>query len=119
VVAAAWGEESDWYRNIQAQPTLAVTIGRDRYVPAQRILPPDEAFMVFQDWTRRQRGFARLMLSQIGHAIDVPEAERRALVARFPFIGLSPRLRQDYSREMNWAVQRPAVAQEKCDERQR
>jgi deazaflavin-dependent oxidoreductase (nitroreductase family) len=91
IVAAAWGERADWYHNIQTRPALVVTIGRDRYVPTQRILPPDEAFAVFEDWTRRQRRFALLMLGQIGHAIDVPEAERRALVARFPFIGLRPR----------------------------
>jgi deazaflavin-dependent oxidoreductase (nitroreductase family) len=90
IVAAAWGKEADWYRNIQAQPALAVYTGRDRYVPAQRRLPADEAFAVFEDWTRRQRRFATLMLGQIGHAIDGPEAERRALVARFPFIGLRP-----------------------------
>jgi deazaflavin-dependent oxidoreductase (nitroreductase family) len=92
IVAAAWGERADWYRNIQTRPALAVAIGRDRYVPTQRILPPDEAFTVFEDWTRRQRRFARLMLGQIGYAIDVPEVERRALVARFPFIGLRPGL---------------------------
>jgi deazaflavin-dependent oxidoreductase (nitroreductase family) len=90
IVAAAWGERADWYRNIQARPALAVRTGRDWYVPAQRALSPDEAFAVFEDWTRRQRAFARLMLSQIGYTIDVPEAERRALVARFPFVGLRP-----------------------------
>jgi deazaflavin-dependent oxidoreductase (nitroreductase family) len=90
VVASAWGEAADWYRNLQARPALAVTAGRDRFVPEQRLLPPDEAFAVFEDWTRRQRTFARLMLGQIGYSIDGPEAERRALVARFPFVGLRP-----------------------------
>ena len=90
IVAAAWGEQSDWYRNIQARPPLAVSIGRDRYVPEQRRLSPDEAFTVFEDWTRRQHWFATLMLGQIGITFDVPEAERRALVARFPVMGLRP-----------------------------
>jgi hypothetical protein len=34
--------------------------------------------------------FAQLMPGQIGYSVEGPEAERRALVARFPFIGLRP-----------------------------
>src|SRR5690349_6750653 len=42
VVASAWGEQTDWYRNIQARGALSVRTGSERYVPRQRILPPDE-----------------------------------------------------------------------------
>jgi hypothetical protein len=70
---------------------LVVQTARDSYVPEQRLLPPHEAFAVLEDWTRRQRGFARLMLGQIGVSLDVPAAERRALAARFPFVALRPR----------------------------
>jgi deazaflavin-dependent oxidoreductase (nitroreductase family) len=94
IVASAWGEQTDWYRNIQARPALAVQIAGARFVPRQRVVPPDEALAVFRDWIRRQRWFARLMLGQIGQSIDVPEAELRALVVRFPFIGLSPAARE-------------------------
>jgi deazaflavin-dependent oxidoreductase (nitroreductase family) len=91
IVASAWGERADWYRNIRALPAVAVRTGRDWYVPEQRALSPEEAFAVFEDWTRRQRRFARLMLGQIGLSLDLPEAERRALVACLPFVGLRPR----------------------------
>ena len=47
----------------------------------------DEAFAVFDEWTRRQRWFAKLMLGQIGLSWDVPDSERRAIVAAFPFVG--------------------------------
>jgi deazaflavin-dependent oxidoreductase (nitroreductase family) len=91
VVAAAWGPTADWYRNVRARPALAVRTAHDRFVPEQRLLPPAEAFAVFDAWARRQRWFARLMLGQIGVSWEVPEAERRALVARFPFVGFRPR----------------------------
>jgi deazaflavin-dependent oxidoreductase (nitroreductase family) len=91
VVASAWGAGTDWYRNIRAHPALVVQTARDAYVPEQRLLPPHEAFAVLEDWTRRQRGFARLMLGQIGVSLDVPAAERRALAARFPFVAFRPR----------------------------
>lgn len=90
VVASAWGNEADWYRNIQRRPALAVQSAAAWYVPETRCVPPDEAFEIFSDWTRRQRWFAELMLGQIGLTWDVPEWQKRAIVARFPFIGFRP-----------------------------
>jgi deazaflavin-dependent oxidoreductase (nitroreductase family) len=95
VVASAWGPTADWYRNIRARPAVAVRTGHACYVPEQRWLPQAEAFAVFDDWARRQRWFARLMLGQLGLSWEVPEAERRALVARFPFVGFRPRVDRD------------------------
>jgi deazaflavin-dependent oxidoreductase (nitroreductase family) len=90
VVASAWGEQTDWYRNLWAHPALAVRTANEWYVPQQRVLPSDEAFAVFETWTRRQRWFARLMLAQVGASLDRSAAERRALADRFPFIGFRP-----------------------------
>jgi deazaflavin-dependent oxidoreductase (nitroreductase family) len=90
IVASAWGTRTDWYRNIQARPALAVRTGGARYMPMVRTVPPDEAFAVFADWTRRQHGFAAVMLGQIGLSWDVPEAEQRAFVAGFPFVAFRP-----------------------------
>jgi deazaflavin-dependent oxidoreductase (nitroreductase family) len=90
IVASAWGEQTDWYRNIQARGALSVRTGSEWYVPRQRILPPDEAAAVFEEWTRRQRWFARLMLAQVGEPLDQTETGRAALVARFPFVAFSP-----------------------------
>jgi deazaflavin-dependent oxidoreductase (nitroreductase family) len=95
VVASAWGPAADWYRNIRARPALAVRTAQDCFVPEQRLLPQAEAFAVFDDWARRQRWFARLLLGQIGLSWEVPEAERRALVAPFPFVGFRPRSDRD------------------------
>src|ERR1051326_4372330 len=66
VVAAAWGSGTDWLRNIEAHPAVLIESGGERYVPCQRVLEPDEAGVVFADWTRRQRRFARVMLAQLG-----------------------------------------------------
>jgi hypothetical protein len=59
-------------------------------VPEQRQVQADEAYAVFNDWMRRQRWFARLMLGQIGESIDVPEAQLRAVVDKFPFVAFRP-----------------------------
>ena len=76
VVASAWGPTADWYRNLRARPAVAVRTAHDRFVPEQRLLPRAEAFAVFDDWARRQRWFARLMLSQLG----LPGRSRRRSV---------------------------------------
>jgi deazaflavin-dependent oxidoreductase (nitroreductase family) len=55
IVASAWGDQADWYRNLQAHPALAVRTGTAWFVPEARALPPNEAFALFADWTRRQR----------------------------------------------------------------
>jgi deazaflavin-dependent oxidoreductase (nitroreductase family) len=90
IVASAWGTHADWYRNIVAQPALTVRTAGAWFVPEVRTLSSEEAFAVFADWSRRQHRFAELMLGQIGLSWDVPEAEQRAIVAGFPFIGLRP-----------------------------
>ncbi len=90
IVASAWGHRTDWFRNIQCHSALAVQTANEWYVPRQRAVSSDEAFGVFNDWMRRQRWFARLMLGQIGQRIDVPEAQLRALVDSFPFVAFRP-----------------------------
>jgi deazaflavin-dependent oxidoreductase (nitroreductase family) len=90
IVASAWGEQTDWYRNIQAHAALSVRTGMDWYVPRQRMLPSDEAADVFEDWTRRQHWFARLMLAQVGQPLAMGATQRAALGGNFPFVGFSP-----------------------------
>ena len=90
IVASAWGPQTDWYRNLLARGPLAVSTAGATYVPEMRSVPPDEAFAVFDRWTRRQRWFAQLMLGQIGLSWDVPDPERRAIVAGFPFVAFRP-----------------------------
>src|SRR5512147_92872 len=42
MMAVSPWSSSNWYRNIQARPALAVETGRVRYAPAQRDLSPEE-----------------------------------------------------------------------------
>ncbi len=44
VICAAWGAETDWFRNLQAGPAIKVQHGRDSYMPEHRFLSDDEAF---------------------------------------------------------------------------
>ncbi len=44
IVLSGWGERADWYRNIEANPAMEIRIGRERYVPKQRFLSPEEVY---------------------------------------------------------------------------
>ena len=63
-VVSVWGE-SQWLRNIRADPAVCVEIGLQRYVPAQRFLSTDEIFAIEKRFRRRHRivawGQAKLM----------------------------------------------------------
>ena len=90
IVASSWGERSDWYRNVQANTPLSVRSGDEWYVPHLRAVPSEEAYGVVEDWTRRQRWFADLMLAQVGLSWSASEGDRRALVTRLRFVAFRP-----------------------------
>ena len=42
-VAAAWGKQSDWYKNIEAQPNVSVEVGTKRFAAFAKTLSTEEA----------------------------------------------------------------------------
>ncbi|HEY7294738.1 MAG TPA: nitroreductase family deazaflavin-dependent oxidoreductase [Dehalococcoidia bacterium] len=76
IVAAGWGERAEWYRNLQAHPALAITIGRQHYAPVQRFLTSAEVQAVLRAYERRHRlaawVFSRLMGRSVARATPLP-----------------------------------------------
>jgi deazaflavin-dependent oxidoreductase (nitroreductase family) len=64
VVLSAWGEKSDWYRNVGATPALEVRTGGQRYVPDQRFLVPGENHAVLADYRRRHPPAFRVFIKR-------------------------------------------------------
>jgi deazaflavin-dependent oxidoreductase (nitroreductase family) len=65
VVLAAWRGETDWHRNIQARPALAVTTGCSHYVPAQRLLSPEETAAELRGYVARHPWVANQVLARL------------------------------------------------------
>jgi deazaflavin-dependent oxidoreductase (nitroreductase family) len=42
-VAAAWGKQADWYKNIEADPKVNVEVGRKRFAALAETLSADDA----------------------------------------------------------------------------
>lgn len=91
IVISSRGDNADWYRNIQATPALEIRTGKDRYVPTQRFLTPDEAYAELADYERRHPFATRILLRTLGVEYDGFEADRRALTERFRLVAFRPK----------------------------
>lgn len=77
IVVAAWGEQTDWYRNLEAQSAREVQVGRLRYRPQQHLLSAEETLAVLQAYQRHHPWGFRELMRLVGYAYDgTPEGLR-------------------------------------------
>lgn len=77
IVVAAWGEQTDWYRNLVAQSAREVQVGRRRYRPQQHLLSAEETLAVLQAYQRHHPWGVRELMRLVGYAYDgTPEGLR-------------------------------------------
>ena len=95
VVAAGWGRRTGWLHNVEAGLAHEVWTGRERFAPAHRILPPDEAERIFADYERRNRLIGlvvRAVISRlVGWRYDGTQGSRRRVVEQLSLVGFRPR----------------------------
>lgn len=89
-VLSAYGERSDWYRNIMAHPAVEVQTGRSRYVPQYRLLDADERFVALDTYQRKYRGAFRAVMRLLGYSYDGSEAGLRALADAVVMVAFRP-----------------------------
>ncbi|HKW92211.1 MAG TPA: nitroreductase family deazaflavin-dependent oxidoreductase [Methylomirabilota bacterium] len=96
VVAAGFGPDSDWVRNIEANSSAEeVTVGSQRFVASHRFLREEEAVRVIESYEQRnrliapivRRGFSWLL----GWRYRGGASDRRRLVRQLPLIAFRPR----------------------------
>jgi deazaflavin-dependent oxidoreductase (nitroreductase family) len=75
IYAVSVWKRSDWYYNIQASPALQVETGFVRYVPAQRILSPEEIATTFIEYCKQRPLFSRIVCRIPGWKWDSSYAE--------------------------------------------
>jgi deazaflavin-dependent oxidoreductase (nitroreductase family) len=91
VVLSAWGEKSDWYRNVGATPALEVRTAGQRYVPEQRFLAPEENHAVISDYGRRHPLAFRVYARVFGYPLGGTEAARREVASSLRLVAFRPR----------------------------
>jgi deazaflavin-dependent oxidoreductase (nitroreductase family) len=91
VACSGWGLRADWYRNIGANPPVAVETGGQRYEnPSFRVLAPEENYPIVADYVRRLPSIARPLAYRLGVDVRGPEEQRRAHSERLLMVAFRP-----------------------------
>lgn len=93
VVLSGYGERADWYRNITAEPALEVQSGRERYVPAQRFLAPEENLAAIVEYERRHPIAARVFARIFDYPLGGSEEARRDFAESMRLVAFRPQPR--------------------------
>ncbi|MDY6999051.1 MAG: nitroreductase family deazaflavin-dependent oxidoreductase [Actinomycetota bacterium] len=87
--ASGYGAQSDWYRNILAEPEVTIEVGRRTIAATATPLPAEEAGEVMVDYGTRHPKTAKNVLAKLmgisvdGSAADFREAGRTIDIIRF------------------------------------
>ena len=94
MVMVGLGRSADWYRNLLAQPTTDVAIGRERFRAVYRELGDQEGADVLAAYERRNRAAAvvirRVLSRLVGWRYDGTPDQRLRLVRERPVIAFRP-----------------------------
>jgi len=90
IVISAWGERSDWFRNIRHSPALQVETGGRRYVPEQRVLTTDEAVRELERYIIEHRIAAKILERVFGFQITAGDEQRRAFAETVRMVAFRP-----------------------------
>ena len=91
VVVSGWGEKAQWYRNISASPALEVETGRERYVPLQRFLTPQESYAVLAAYEHAHPHAFKMFARLLHKPIDGSEAALRNFTESVRLVAFRPR----------------------------
>lgn len=95
VVVNGFGRNSDWLRNIEAQPGEEVTVGSQHFAASHRFLEEAEAMRVIQAYELRNRYIASIVRAGfswlLGWQYRGGENDRRRLVKQLLLIAFRPR----------------------------
>ena len=79
-VLSGWGERSQWFRNLQAAPPIAVSIGGERWLnPQCEVLEPDQVVEAVEEYRRNHRLLMASLDRFFGWPRKASEEERRRL----------------------------------------
>ena len=88
-IASGWGEQSNWYRNIQKTPRVSVRVGNRQYLALASVIPPKDAEQVLYNYTR-QHPIASQMLTQLflGERLRNAFEQSRSLANSIPLVAI-------------------------------
>ena len=95
VVAAAWGAQSDWFKNILKTPRVHVTVSMLRFPAMAQQIPQHEAERHLQVYSvRHPFAFKQIGSLLIGQRVRGTDEVVRAFADSIPFVEFTP-IRED------------------------
>ena len=89
-VTSAWGDKSDWFRNIQVAPASGVWIGRRRFETSQRIVDLEEAYEIHRKAKEERPLAMRFGLALVKYPFPKTNEDLRELTRFMPVVGFRP-----------------------------
>jgi deazaflavin-dependent oxidoreductase (nitroreductase family) len=94
LVASGYGERSQWFRNILADPHVRYQVGWRRYAGRARPLPPAESGRRLAEYAHRHPRTAAALMRMVGQDVDGSDAAYRRVGSDrehgVPIVALQP-----------------------------
>jgi deazaflavin-dependent oxidoreductase (nitroreductase family) len=91
-IAAAWGEKSDWVKNIRANPQVQVQVGQRKMEMVAEQLNPEQGEAVILDYAQRHPTAMKSLARYMGYQLDGSEADFRELGRLLLMFSLKPQI---------------------------
>jgi deazaflavin-dependent oxidoreductase (nitroreductase family) len=89
-IAAAWGEKSDWVKNIRANPKVKVQVGSRKFDMLAEQLTPEQGELTILDYAQRHPTAMKNLAGYMGYELDGSEADFRELGRMLLLFSLTP-----------------------------
>lgn len=89
-IAAAWGDRSDWVKNIRANPQVQVQVGRRKFAMLAEQLTPEQGELTILDYSQRHSTAMLNLAKYMGYQLDGSEADFRELGRMLLLFSLTP-----------------------------
>ena len=89
-VISGFGEQADWFRNIQLTPAVEIIVGRRCISALAEFLPQEDAEGELLDYARRYPLAACLLPRLLGYRVDGSDEGYRALARRLKIVRFYP-----------------------------
>ncbi len=89
-IAAAWGEKSDWVKNIRANPQVQVQIGQQKMTMLAEQLNPEQGEAIILDYAHRHPTAMINLARFMGYQLDGSETDFRELGRLLLMFALMP-----------------------------
>lgn len=89
-VAAAWGEHSDWVKNIRVNPQIQVQVSNQRRETIAETLTPEQAEEVILDYSERHPSAMMSLARMMGYKLDGSEQDFRDFGRQLLMFALKP-----------------------------